>query len=361
VPFEAPNGWAIEIVDQGSAGRLTTFEWHAWPSMASHLANDVPFVLMNHKAQFRTEHQRIVRGGSGGLLWRGSGSTVEILDMNAFADADIAIKYLSGDSEKLTEWEAVGGEKTAPFQFPAFDGRMQALDPQWVRELHTVSLDDLIMDAILKSVSEIDTSGRRGDLRGTTLNLQVGSSGDDGWWSDVAGTGTTYGGGWSVIYFGDANAAARDQMSMWNRFTGISGISNATITSATTSLWGNDVDLNTPNGKIRATDSETPAAPTNLTEAQALESTTTTAGVDWDSPGLSVSAFTASPSIVPVIQELVNSYDPGEIQIIIRNDASSNLDECRADPYEADTSHAAKLDIDYSGPYGLYGGMQRWA
>ncbi len=368
MPFEAPNGWTIELVDQGVVGRLITFEWSAWPTLAAHLANEVPFVRMNHRAQLREAHQRIVRGPSDGLMHQGSGSTFEVKreDLDAFVESDSRfVEYVDGDSKKLDDWERLDDSvKVAPFIFPSFEGVDQALDPQWQRELHMVTIDSQITDAILRKVADLEVSGRRGDLRGTTLNLQVGASGDDGQFSLLTGTGSEFDATVARSRVGFRNGSTQQQEGNWDRFPGIGGLglAKATIHSATISVWGDNTDVGTPLTELFLTDVAAPAAPTNLTEAQALESTITTAVVTWDSPGLSLTAFTESPSLVSMFQEVVDSHDPSAFQIMWLDDGSPpTFNHIAAASYDRDTAEAVKLDIEFTRRLRLYGERQRWA
>jgi hypothetical protein len=179
--------------------------------------------------------------------------------------------------------------------------------------------------------------------------LQVGASGDDGRFSSDDGTATNFSASVTAGQVGNHAASTLDIIGTWARFTGVSGLSGATIDAAIYSLWGNVTDSGTPLTKIWAHDVESPAAPTDLTEALAIENSgLTTAGVDWDSPGLSVSAFTESPSVISVIQEIADSFDPAEIQIMHLDDGSSDGGVAVTSSYDNDPTEAAKLDIDYT-------------
>jgi hypothetical protein len=176
-----------------------------------------------------------------------------------------------------------------------------------------------------------------------TIDEQVGTSADDGFVEQSPGF---------LDAFTEARSGARGAFTFehdaWFRFTGISGLSGATIDVAYISLWGNNVDSGTPLTKIYAEDAAAPAAPTD--KADMDSKIRTTAGVDWDSPGLSLSAFTASPSIVAVIQELADSYDPSAIQILQDDDGSSQAsnNHTRPSSYDQATAEAAKLHVEFT-------------
>ena len=176
----------------------------------------------------------------------------------------------------------------------------------------------------------------------TTLNLQVGTSADDGRRvSGSLGFSATEGN----PYVGYSKAGNLHFMHEFARFTGVSGLSGATIGSALFYIWcwGNN---GSPLTKVRADDQEAPPAPTNASEFDSIS--LTTAGVDWDGP-LPTGGFTPSPDIKTVIQELATSYDPSVIQILHKDDGSpGDYNYTQLSHYDFSTARAAKLDIDYT-------------
>lgn len=191
--------------------------------------------------------------------------------------------------------------------------------------------------------------GWSGDWRGTVLNLQVGASTDDGYWSDTAGTGTTFGDTEARLFIGHHNTSTIDVTHSWHRFTGVSGLSGVTIDDAVFSVFGDAVDSGSGIlTKISADDSAAPTAPTSAANADGK--TLTTANVDWDDPGLSTTAHTAAPDISTVIQELADSYDPSAIVIHWKDDGTSTAatNVSRASSYDRATAEAATLDITHS-------------
>lgn len=172
-----------------------------------------------------------------------------------------------------------------------------------------------------------------------TIDAQVGAGTDDTWrW--LYGWDTTSTAPW-VGY--------RDAYGSWGhtslRFTGISGLSGATITDAHLQLYG-VTSGGSPQTKIYAEDAAAPAAPTSYDDF--LTHTLTTAAVDWDGV-LAGNAWNDSPDISSVIQELANSYDPSAIQIYHMNDgvtSGGHSQEYRS--YDGSASNAPKLHIDYT-------------
>lgn len=173
-----------------------------------------------------------------------------------------------------------------------------------------------------------------------TLNLQVGASGDDG----------HFGISPNVYY----NAAALNSLcgnvggafASWYRFTGVSGLSGATIDSAVLELWDRAADVGSPQTIIKAEKAAAPTAPTSQADAEGR--TLTTAGVSWNSPALSTSAFKSSPSLVSVIQELANSYDPSAIVIYWRDNGSASSNYAQSTGWDDVAARAAKLTITYT-------------
>ncbi len=172
----------------------------------------------------------------------------------------------------------------------------------------------------------------------TTLNLQVGASADDGTSGDAGQFYATFDAGVVGV---SSNIVYED----WYRFTGVSGLSGATINASTIDLYGFDNLGSGALSKIYADDSAAPTAPTD--QASHAGKTRTAAGVDWDGT-LSEGAWNTSPSINTIMQELADDYDPSAIQILLDDDGSANNNAIRARAWDFSSSLAPKLDLDYS-------------
>ena len=188
----------------------------------------------------------------------------------------------------------------------------------------------------------------------TVLALQVSDGDDDGinyyhpinmddsWAHDVAGHSV----GNNFAY---APNSTREEVAC--RFTGVSGLSGATINSATYSVYGfYGGGAGSPLTKISAEDAAAPAqiSPDGAAGGDEFVSRPlTTAGVDWDGT-LTDNAWNDSPDIASVIQELADSYDPSVIQIFHKDDGSSSGHAQAYDTYENDSAAAPKLTIDYT-------------
>lgn len=181
-----------------------------------------------------------------------------------------------------------------------------------------------------------------------TLDLQVGAAADDGRsWSGYDTGFQTAGHTTGVQAVGIPEPERTFRA--WSRFTGVSGLSGSTIDVAYISLYEGTGSLGSPLTKIYADDQTAPTAPT--TQADHAGRTKTTAGVDHDGNPTD-NQFNNSPSIITVIQELADSYDPTVIQILHEDDGSdigTDVDSyINSRSYDNDTTQAPKLHIEYT-------------
>lgn len=184
----------------------------------------------------------------------------------------------------------------------------------------------------------------------TTLNLEVtyANRADDGYSSDP-------GGYWSntvSAHFTGYYSSNGKTYYSYSRFTGVSGLSGATIDSAYYKIyrWSDSYQTNVLT-KVYAEDAEAPSAPTSNSDH--LGRTRTTAGVDWD--GTLASGLNTSPDVKSVIQELADGYDPSAILILHDDDGSSDINLFHSVAADYGTGWGAKLDITYTaggGPSG---------
>lgn len=176
----------------------------------------------------------------------------------------------------------------------------------------------------------------------TTVNYQVGAGGDDGYASDgepfnVSGTAYYIG-----YYF------LSGAYTTFLRFTGVTIPAGSTINSAKLQLYLYQ-GYSSCTVKIYADDQSNPSAPTTSSNLLGRTKTTNyasatgpTSGTWWD-----------SPSLVSVIQELVDSYSYASgsaMQFIIVNNSASN--SCSFFSYNYGSSYGAKLIIEYTAPSG---------
>lgn len=131
-----------------------------------------------------------------------------------------------------------------------------------------------------------------------------------------------------------------------SRFTGITGLSGATINTSYVSLQDtNRSDV--VNTLVHADDSASPTAPTTYTEFDGK--TLTTNVVHWDG-ALEGYTFHNSPSLNAIIQELADSYDPTAIQIFHKRDTDNTGTNAWGvlSTSEEGGGYAEKLYIDYT-------------
>jgi hypothetical protein len=167
-----------------------------------------------------------------------------------------------------------------------------------------------------------------------TIDDQVGADADDGY-----GSIDTFDNNGPNNYVGYSSKEYR----AFHRFTNISGLSGSTIDVAYIELYRGQT-TGSPETELFAEDA---AAPTQISDEDDMYARTlTTASVTWD--GAFSSGWNQSPSIVTVIQELADDYDPSAIQIHHRDDLGSGTAYNASVDYNSNSTQAAKLHIEYS-------------
>lgn len=182
------------------------------------------------------------------------------------------------------------------------------------------------------------------------IDAQVSASGDDG----VAKQKTTQWVGTDTNPF-IGRLDGTDIYHFSARFTGISGLAGATVTAAWVSLW-TDTTFGT-GGADMTVFAEDAEAPAQISGATAGDKYTdwngrvrTAAGVVWNNIPSAGGAFTDSPSLVSVIQELIdNGYDPSAIHILIDETGSGIVAErTRIHTFDFAAADAPKLHIEFT-------------
>ena len=328
-----------KIIKTNPIPNFTYVEVHFWKTESDFNDGKPPFLLNDFKMQIRTEHQRIKTNLAGKLLHKSGvavGSSIE------FTEAQGLVLYKTNpdgtvQKNESGQWIQKDGKPVTPFEYK-HGVVTEYFDPQWQRELFTVPLIDSIKENVDNFIKRAIANGYEGDRRGTTLNLQVGAGADDG------------------RCVGSFSSSADDNFvgnfigtlyESYYRFTGVSGLSGVTIDSATIQLHaGVNNSGSTWLTKVFADDSASPSVPTTCAELDGK--TRTTAGTDWDPATWASDTWHTSPSIVSVIQELADSYNPSEIQILHDDDGTTSVNYISFDSYEHDTTEAPKLDIEHS-------------
>lgn len=179
----------------------------------------------------------------------------------------------------------------------------------------------------------------------TVLNLQVGASEDDG--PEQVNDGVMFLTGNSIAF---GNLSVPRHVGI--RFTGVSGLSGATVTTGTLTFRADTADTGSFIGDWFAQDA---AAPGTFTTANSdiSDRTRTTATCegdgsdfgDWSSGDYTFTGD-GSNTIADIIQELADSYDPSTIVLI--HIFTSGNGERVFKSYDEDSGTAPKLDIDYT-------------
>lgn len=177
-----------------------------------------------------------------------------------------------------------------------------------------------------------------------TLNLQVSAAGDDG--------------SASSAYFSDAGVASKNYLGLysgvyafsnWNRFQNVTIPQGATINSASMQLF-----LSSYTGASSVTvygnKVANAANPTDNTDY--TNKARTSASVSWNIGTPGANSWATSPSLVSVIQEIVNqgTWASGNAMLILLDYVASSF-YYQVNAYESG-SNAAKLAIDYTASAG---------
>ncbi len=366
-PDTVKDDWVIKyLVTPHRRDNMVEYSYEVYADQQSKDLNVKPFLISSHKSQIREntpegEHQRILKDGLGALLHI-SGEHVQPEDIEDFLENDLeAYRWVSKSD---TRWTDDRGRSLAPFLFPTYDGVLEALDPQWERERFSLLVATQIDEYIDQYLLGAEIRKLDGDHRGTTIDAQVGAGVDDGYTTynpvtDFPGTPSGFAPTAGFVALGVNSGGGGTLFTGFFRFTGISGLSGQTIDVSYLSLWGQSAGTGTPETVIHADDAAAPAAPTTKEEHDG--DPRTTAGVTWDNLDLSTSAFTNSPSINTVIQELADTHDPTVIQILQDGDLlTDSANFALPSSYEEDTTEAAKIHIEHSaggggGPTAAYG------
>lgn len=185
-------------------------------------------------------------------------------------------------------------------------------------------------------------------FKNTTINAQVGASGDDGCGKNSGSGAFLDSGVYTIIGYNSGYAANFDS---WFRFTGISGLSGATINSALISFRTHGTAMSgTPLTRCYFEDAASPAAPSN--EADHQGRTRTTAYTEYDPSGLSGDTwYNDEVDVQSIVQEIADDYDPSTLQVLWDDDGSTGGGSSNAlyiSTYDDNSSYGLKLDIEYT-------------
>lgn len=161
-----------------------------------------------------------------------------------------------------------------------------------------------------------------------TIDIDVAANTDDGY---IEGSSIETGPMYCGYYYGSRSG--------WLRFPGVSGLSGATITAAYFNNNGEGQKTGTPNVRIYGNKVAAPVAPTSASDYNAKAVTSAYASWTGDAED--------SPSLVGVIQEIVDSYDPTAIMLLLKDNGSpTNEHFYYYNPY--DWGGLSTLHIEYT-------------
>ena len=270
-----------------------------WETEQDFRAEKPPALINDFRLHLRGEHQRIRRGPAGGLLHRGGAEVTA--DVRSFRKSTAAIP--------------------------------------WQREVYTRSHDELIATELRAYGARAFARGWHGDRRGTTSVYQVAASTDDGFLDNLGG----YHADWPQTVVGESEPYVQ-QFESWYRFTGVSELGGRQINSAILELWGANPDSGTPYTDLFFAKATSPSVPADSGDYFAR---TRSNAVAWNSPGLSTTAWTSSPELAPIVQEVVDDYDPTALLVFHQTGfANANSDQMQASSWDNSSEYAAKLTID---------------
>ena len=182
----------------------------------------------------------------------------------------------------------------------------------------------------------------------TTLNLQVGSSSDDAEEIENGGAMNTTATLVTVV------ASLFQGLRHWGgiRFTGLSIPAGSTITACTVEIRSDTFITGHDDIRIDV-HMEPTAAPSTFTTTSGdiTGRSRTTASVSWSADNVADDTFIVSPDIKAVLQEVVDSFTPTTIVVILKpqqTQATSKIIDFKT--YDNDPSLAAKLNITYTSP-----------
>ncbi len=351
------SGWVRTFIDAPHrVNGMVEFTYSLHEDQAAKDSRDDPFYYGSHIAMIRPPeipHHRIKRTVDGKFI-HVSNLEVAPEDMADFLEGDPAAYQWETKTPLL--WTAPQGS-LPPEMFPTYWGDPEPLDPQWPRELFVLDEAEEIDKLLARHDEGLEARQVSGDHRGTTLNLQVGTSAGDARQATTNAVSIT---GTSI------NIDATTEHG-GHRFVGTIP-AGATIDD-TKFLIHLHADGDEPIHQIRG---ETQAAPVAFAAvSDNIDSRgRTTATHDWDDTQLSAdgSTFwewgsstgggpTSGVDISSIVQENVDAL--GELTALVfiyeQHTLSSTRDlEC--DTYDGDTSEAAKVDIEFTAAAGITSG-----
>lgn len=177
--------------------------------------------------------------------------------------------------------------------------------------------------------------------------VQVVAGGDDGCWHNTS-VGF-YSNSGTRIFVGDASGTDADRNG-WMRFVALNVPQGATITSAVLKVNATGLSGSIPQMKIDAEKNINAAAPTSRSNVNAKVHTT--ANVLWTPATWVVGQWQTSPSLVSVVQEIVNQptwVEGNAIQMFMLDNQAGNVTgQLSFQSFEGDPTLSANLVVTWS-------------
>lgn len=225
--------------------------------------------------------------------------------------------------------------------------RISAADEQvgWNRETFTRDTSREIEQCIGRYMLRAANLGYRGDMRGTTLNLQVAASNADAYETELGLSFTST----AADVIMDANASAVARYNGGFFFSGATIAAGSTINSATLTVDVVSTFWDDPRCNIYCNDVDSAANFSD--EADVTSRVVTTASTAWTGTGVGAGLET-SPSFPSALQEVIDraGWAGGNNLCVIVKGNDSGTFQFRVDSYDTDTANACKCDIDYTEP-----------
>jgi hypothetical protein len=171
-----------------------------------------------------------------------------------------------------------------------------------------------------------------------TLDYQVGAGGNDTYRYGASGFTSSNAEG----RVGQVSGSLRHQSIL---FSSVSGLGGATVSVSYVTMRGNNGGASAPATKVYLNKTGSPTAPTTAAGFDALA--LTSSGADWDTADR-FNQWDNSPSLNDPFAELVGAVTPTAIQVVHRDDGSSNNTLQAWIHYDGNASYAPKLHVEYT-------------
>jgi hypothetical protein len=178
----------------------------------------------------------------------------------------------------------------------------------------------------------------------TTLNLQVGASGDD---AHETHNNSNYSSIETYVY-GQSSTSTAGQWSGGFRFLNVTIPKSDTINAATMQVDVLGTAYDDPNLHIRGDNVDNSAAWSSTDSPFDRDAQLTSASVTWSVNGIGA-GWSTTPEIKTVIQEIVNraGWSSGNALSVVFRARDNTFKSFRVVSYDGTAANAAKLDIDH--------------